>query len=123
MRHFPHYKQLDTMDCGPTCLRMVAKYFGRAYSVQSLRVASQIGRDGVNLLGISEAAERIGLKSLATKLTIDKFIEEAPLPCIVHWNQVHFVVVYKISKPNFTLLKNNKNEQIYVADPAGGLLK
>jgi ATP-binding cassette, subfamily B, bacterial len=115
--------QLDSMDCGPTCLRMVAKHYGRAYSVQSLREAIQIGRDGVNLLGISEAAERIGLKSLAIKVTIDKFIEDAPLPCIVHWNQVHFVVVYKISKPKFSFFNKATNEQIYVADPSGGLLK
>jgi ATP-binding cassette, subfamily B, bacterial len=118
---FPLFKQLESMDCGPTCLRMVAKHFGRAFSVQSLREASQIGRDGVNLLGISEAAERIGLKSLAIKVTIDKLIEEAPLPCIVHWNQVHFVVVYKIAPP--PRWRANKGYTIYVADPSGGLLK
>jgi ATP-binding cassette, subfamily B, bacterial len=117
MLKFPLYKQLDTMDCGPTCLRMVAKHYGRAYSVQSLRSASQIGRDGVNLLGISE------LKSLAIKVDIEKLINEVPLPCIVHWNQVHFVIVYKISKPFFSIFQKNNKETIFVADPSGGLLK
>ncbi len=64
MKKFPHYKQLDSMDCGPTCLRMVAKYYGSEYSTAQLRELCEIGKDGVNLLGIAQAAERIGFRTL-----------------------------------------------------------
>ncbi len=104
---FPFYKQYDTMDCGPTCLRMVAKHYGRAYSLQSLRDKSGISREGVSLLGISEAAENIGLHTIAVQLPFEDLVEEMPLPCIVHWKQKHFVVVYKISPT-----------KVHVADPA-----
>jgi ATP-binding cassette subfamily B protein len=100
------------MDCGPTCLRMVAKHYGRNLSAQELREAAEIGKDGVNLLGIAQAAERVGFKSLGVKVSLEKLKKEAPLPCIVHWGQNHFIVVYKISK-----------SQVFVADPAKGLLK
>lgn len=94
---FPHYYQLDQMDCGPTCLRMIAKHYGRLYSLQSLREKAQIGKDGVSLLGMAEAAESIGFRSLGAKVTFEK-LTEAPLPCIVHWKQNHFVVVYNIKE-------------------------
>jgi ATP-binding cassette, subfamily B, bacterial len=90
---FPFYKQLDSMDCGPTCLRMVAKYYGREYSTVQLREMCEIGKDGVNLLGIAQAAERIGFKTLGVRITLQKLIEDVPLPCIVHWGQNHFIVV------------------------------
>ena len=96
MTKFPHYTQLDQMDCGPTCLRMVAKHFGRSLSAQSLREKAQIGKEGVSLLGIAEAAEAIGFRTMGIKLTFEKLASEAPLPCIVHWNQNHFVVVYAL---------------------------
>ncbi len=112
MSKFPFYKQHDAMDCGPTCLRMVAKHYGVNHSIQALRQQSEIGKDGVNLLGIVQAAEQIGFRTLAVKAPLKKMAADAPLPCIVHWNQVHFVVVYRIKK-----------NQIYVADPAKGLLK
>lgn len=93
---FPHYTQLDQMDCGPTCLRMVAKHYGRSYTVQSMREKSQIGKEGVSLLGISEAAEAIGFRTMGVKIPFGKLAAEAPLPCIIHWDQNHFVVVYEI---------------------------
>src|SRR5689334_22730615 len=89
---FPLYKQLDTMDCGPACLRMVAKYHGKNISVRTLREKTQISKEGVNLLGISEAAEAIGLRTQAVKLTYDCLTKDAKLPAILHWNQNHFVV-------------------------------
>ena len=91
MSNFPHYRQLDAMDCGPTCLRMVAKHYGRNLSAQKLREAAEIGKDGVNLLGIAQAAEKLGFKTLAVKVTLTKLVKEASLPCIVHWGQNHFV--------------------------------
>jgi ATP-binding cassette subfamily B protein len=104
---FPHYTQLDAMDCGATCLRMVAKYYGRNFTNQTLRERSFITRSGVSLLGISEAAESIGFRSLGVQIPYEQLLE-VPLPCILHWNQKHFVVLYKIRKDKF-----------YIADPAG----
>ena len=111
---FPFYHQLDAMDCGPTCLKMVAKHYGKTYSLENLRSKSYISREGVSLLGISEAGENIGFRTLGVKINFEKLVAEAPLPCIVHWKQNHFVVVYKISK---------KKNKVYVADPAHGLVK
>lgn len=99
--------QLDTMDCGPTCLRMIAKYYGRNYSLQSLRERSFITREGVSMLGISDAAEQIGFRTMGVRITLDQLRTEIPLPCILHWNQRHFVVCYKIKKRKY-----------YIADPA-----
>jgi len=107
---FAVYKQHDQMDCGPTCLRMVAKHYGRNYTLQKLRDLCQISREGVSLLGISEAAENIGFRSLGAKLTVDQ-LKEAQLPCVLHWRQNHFVVLYKVKRGNY-----------YIADPAKGLL-
>jgi len=112
LAQFPFYKQLDAMDCGPTSLRMIAKFHGRNYTLQTLREKCFISREGVSLLGISNAAESIGMRSLGVKITLNDLIKEAVLPCIVHWKQKHFVVVYKI-----------KSQSIFVADPAEGLIE
>ncbi|HEY9575353.1 MAG TPA: cysteine peptidase family C39 domain-containing protein, partial [Lachnospiraceae bacterium] len=80
MKPFPHYSQHDVMDCGPTCLRMVAKHYGKLYSLQSLRQKSFLTREGVSLLGISDAAEAIGLRTLMAKIPFEKLKEEAPTP-------------------------------------------
>ena len=106
---FTHYKQPDQMDCGPTCLRMVAKHYGRNFKLQTLRKLCEINREGVSLLGISDAAEKTGFRSLGVKLNVAQ-LKEAELPCILHWRQNHFVVLYKI-----------KNHKYYLADPAAGL--
>ena len=108
---FTFYKQQDQMDCGPTCLRMVAKYYGRSFKLQTLRKFCEINREGVSLLGISDAAEKIGFRSLGAKLNLVD-LKEAELPCILHWRQNHFVVLYKI-----------KNHNYYIADPAKGAMK
>lgn len=108
---FPTYRQLDSMDCGSTCLRIVSKYYGKFYSAATMRERCVTTREGVSLLGISDAAESIGFRTISVKLTFRQLCDEAPLPCIVHWNQRHFVVVYKIRKG-----------KVYVSDPAAGLL-
>lgn len=113
---FPFYRQLDGMDCGPTCLRMIARYYGKKFSVQQLRENSYIQRTGVNLLGISEAAESIGLRTTGIRTTIDKLKQQSKLPCILHWNQIHFVVLYKVEK-------SKGKTYFHIADPAYGLLK
>lgn len=109
---FPFYKQPDEMDCGPTCLRMVTKYYGKNISLQDIRKLTNTTREGSSILGISDAAEKIGFRTLCVKVTFEKMLEDAPLPCIAHWNQNHFVVIYKIKK-----------NTIYIADPGHGLLK
>ncbi|OWY22042.1 peptidase domain-containing ABC transporter [Sphingobacteriales bacterium UPWRP_1] len=109
-KKFPFFRQLDSFDCGPTCLRMVAKHHGKNYSLEFLREQSHLTRYGVSLLGISEAAEAIGLRSLAVQIPFT-LLTQAPLPCIAHWRQKHFVVVYEIS-----------NTKVRVADPAHGLV-
>lgn len=110
---FPNYRQLDAMDCGPTCLRMIAKYYGQSYSIQHLREKSFITRAGVSMLGISDAAETIGFRTQGVKITFEQLVSEKPLPCILHWNQNHFVVCYDIKK------KRNGEYEIKISDPAG----
>src|SRR5690349_80093 len=101
------------MDCGPTCLRMVAKYYGRSIPLEYLRNKSQFGKAGVSLLGLADAAESIGLRSVGAKLSFDQLINDAPFPAIIHWNQYHFVVLTPQSKKN----------KLVIADPAKGLIK
>lgn len=115
MRKFPHYKQHDAMDCGPTCLRMIAAFYGRHYSLERLRQKSRITKEGVSLLGVSEAAESLGFRTMGVSISFEQLCE-APLPCIVFWNQQHFVVVYDIKK-------HKNGFTVYVADPAGERLK
>lgn len=111
MRSIPYYPQHDAMDCGPTCLRMVAAFYGKRYSLEGLREKSFITREGVSMLGISEAAEKIGFRSICVQVSYEK-LQEAPLPCIIHWNQQHFVVVYKLN-----------DKHVWMADPGAGKLK
>ena len=99
------------MDCGAAVLRMICAHFGRDFSQASIRELCQVGRSGVNLLGISEAAERLGLRSLAVRLSFKRLRDDAPLPCIAHWEGEHFVVIYEITR-----------HKIRVADPAAGLI-
>ncbi len=112
MFNFPNYRQLDKMDCGPTCLRIIAKYYGKNYSLQTLREKSFITREGVSLLGISDAAESIGFRTLSAKMPFDNLKEDTPTPFIAHWRQQHFIVVYGFKK-----------DKVLVSDPAHGLVK
>lgn len=109
------------MDCGPTCLRMIAKFYGKNYSLQTLRTKCHITREGVSMLGISDAAELIGFRTEGVKLTWEQLRDNIPFPLIVHWKQRHFVVVYNIKKNRQSGQKDDY--WVYVADPAGGLLK
>ena len=113
MKSFPLYRQLDAMDCGPTCLRMVAKYYGRSISLDYLRNKSEYGKQGVSMLGLADAAESIGLKTVGAKLSFEQLINDAPLPAIIHWQQYHFVV----------LIPGSTKANLLIADPAKGLIK
>lgn len=108
---FPHYKQLDYRDCGPTCLRMIAKFYGKSFSREFLREKAGITRLGVTMAGIADAAEAIEMRTLGMRISLESLINEAPTPFIIPWRQRHMVVVYKTSKT-----------RIYIADPAQGLL-
>ncbi|MDC1162286.1 peptidase domain-containing ABC transporter [Tenacibaculum sp.] len=110
MKKFPNYNQTEAKDCGPTCIKIIAKYYGKTINTQQLRKLSETTREGSSLLGLSDAVESVGFKSLGIKLAFKKFLE-APLPCIVHWNKNHYVVVYKVKK-----------DIVYISDPAHGLI-
>ena len=119
-KSLPHYTQLDAMDCGPTCLRMIAKYYGRTYSLQTLREKSFITREGVSMLGISDAAESIGFHTNGVRITFEQLVEDISLPCILHWNQNHFVVCYSIKKKRSLFgKKSGTRYKIDIADPGG----
>ena len=109
---FPFFRQLDYRDCGPTCLRMIAKFHGKRFSREFLRDKSSITRQGVTMAGIADAAEIIEMRTLGMRVSLTSLVNEVPTPFIVPWRQKHFVVVYKTSKT-----------KIYVADPAQGLLE
>jgi len=128
LKPFPHYTQLDAMDCGATCLRMVAKHYGRSFTNQTLREKSFITHSGVSMLGISDAAESIGFRTIGAKISLNQLLE-IQLPAILHWNQNHFVVLYEVKgkgrkakeqpfiKSNYQL--STANYQFFIADPAG----
>lgn len=114
MKSFLIYTQLNAMDCGPTCLRMIAKWHGRHFNLEGLRQASGFNRDGVSLLGIGEAAEKIGFRTRGVKITLQQLLEDAAKPCILHWSQNHFVVLPP---------QNKMASSITIADPAKGMIK
>jgi ATP-binding cassette subfamily B protein len=114
---FPLFRQHDAMDCGPTCLRMIAQFYGRSFSASFLRTHCHIDREGVSLQGISNAAEKIGMRTISVKIPLESTddlpgLMKAPLPAIAHWRQNHFVVIYKITRNN-----------VWIADPAGQKVK
>ncbi|MGK9119047.1 peptidase domain-containing ABC transporter [Olivibacter jilunii] len=111
VKRFPFYRQFDSMDCGPTCLKMIAKYYGQDFKLDTLRSKAQIEREGVSILGLSEAAESIGYRTIAAYVTWEQLSQKILFPCIAHWNNNHFIVVYK-----------TKRDKVYVADPSKGLL-
>lgn len=111
LKKFPSYIQADSKDCGPTCLKIIAKYHGKTLNIQTLRTFSETNREGSNLLFLSDAAEKIGFRTLGVRLSLNK-LEDAPLPCILHWNKEHYVVLYKIKKNKY-----------FISDPAIGLIE
>lgn len=129
MKSFPSYKQADHKDCGPTCLKTIAKHHKKTIPIQELRNLSETTREGSSLLGISEAAEKIGFRSLGVKISL-KDLLEAPLPCILHWNKNHYVVLYEVVKRKMYSVKRKRDNTFYniqytfkISDPAHGLLK
>jgi len=116
LKKFPFYKQPDAKDCGPTCLRIISKYYGKNLALQHIRNISETTRLGSSLLSLSNAAGTLGFKTLGVQINFNELVKDVPLPCIVHWNKNHFVVIYKIS------IKKGKHT-IYISDPSYGLIK
>ncbi|MEL6536045.1 MAG: cysteine peptidase family C39 domain-containing protein, partial [Bacteroidota bacterium] len=110
-KRFPLLKQLDSVDCGPTCLRMICAHYGKSYSLEELRTITHFSRTGVSLLGVKLAAEKIGFQTMAGQTVFQK-LREIDSPFIAHWNHDHFVVVYKID-----------GDKVYTADPSGGRVR
>lgn len=110
-RKFPFKQQLDSQDCGPSCIRMISSYYGKDFSLDFFRDKCAMFRQGVSLSNLSATAEEIGFRSLYVKVSFEKMAEKAPLPAIAFWNQDHFIVVYKVRK-----------NKVYVADPGTGLI-
>lgn len=111
MKKFPYYAQLDSMDCGPSCLRMIAKFYGKTYSREKLLEKCFVNRHGTSITELSEAAEAIGFRTVMARMPMHQLVDEAPLPAIVHWNSNHYVVVHKTEK-----------HKIHIADPSYGLV-
>lgn len=116
LKHFPHYKQHNASDCGPTSLRMIAKYYGKRYSAEMLRKHCHISRRGVNMHGISERAQHIGIDTIGVKMNFEELVEKSVFPCILHWNQNHFAVCYSIEK------HRHGGYEIHISDPASQCL-
>lgn len=108
---FPFYKQAEGKDCGPTCIKIIAKYHKKTIPIQKLRNLSITTREGTTLLGLSDAAEQIGFRTLGARVNLSK-LSKLPLPCIIHWGTYHYVVLYKV-----------KSDRYYISDPAHGLIQ
>ncbi|MBL4648927.1 MAG: peptidase domain-containing ABC transporter, partial [Aureispira sp.] len=108
---FPVYKQTDRFDCGPTCLRMLAKFYGKNFSMEYLRYQCKISPDGVSAKNLIAAGEHLGFHIVPALIDYETLAIEAPLPCLVYWRDRHFVIIYKI-----------KGDKVYVADPSYGLV-
>ena len=111
MKTFPYKRQLNIMDCGVTCLQMIAEYYGKKYSLQTLREYSYISKEGASLMGISDAAERIGFRTLGLCIGIDNLRKDIQLPCILYWDRKHYVVCYKIREKKRRFI-------YYISDPS-----
>jgi ATP-binding cassette subfamily B protein len=113
---FPLYRQLDATDCGISCLRMISKYYNKKVNMEWLRARVPVNSEGVSLLGISEGARMLGFKTIGVMVSFEQLCEKVPFPCIAHWDQNHFVVIWRVQK-------KRKGWKVYVADPAVGLLQ
>jgi ATP-binding cassette subfamily B protein len=101
---------------------MIARHYGRSYTLQTLREKCFITREGVSMLGVSDAAESIGMHTQGVRINLEQLLNDALLPCILHWNQNHFVVLYKIKRTStlpLPLWGGGRGERYCIADPAG----
>ena len=116
-KDFPHITQPDTMECGATCLRMIAQYYGKKYSAETMQRLCRVTREGVSMLSLSDAAEELGFRSVCGRISLERVVEQRPFPCILYWNQAHFVVLYDVKK------KRKGKLRFRIADPGKNLLE
>jgi len=116
MRKFPVCIQHDVMDCGAACIKMLTDYHGQSFSLNELKELCVPTREGLSMSNIAKTLDHLGYSTIGGRLTVERLVEKATLPCILHWNQEHFVVLYKIEKKKKDIL-------FYIADPGIGLLK
>jgi ATP-binding cassette subfamily B protein len=116
MKKYPFYQQLDWNDCGPSCIKMIAKYYGRDFDLEYLRGVTFISNNGVSMFGISEGLQQIHLNSLMVQITYEKLINDLPTPAILYWNNSHFVVLYEKKKKGSSLFRTE--DSFVIADPA-----
>lgn len=123
--YFKNIRQPDAVDCGPTCLKMIFAFYGKDIPMQTLRDKCFLHRMGVSLVSLKNALLSYQCKAEIVKIDYDALTQQAPLPIILHWNQEHFVVLYKVSKPVYLFggAKNWRKEYMYIADPAHGKIK
>lgn len=115
--HFPHIQQPDSMECGATCLRIVARYYGKIFSAEYMRRLCAASHNGVSMLSMNEAAQKIGFQTVCGKMTMEALVKQQPFPCILHWRQEHFVVLFRIKK------KRNGKLLFCISDPGKCLLE
>lgn len=118
---FPFSHQLDSMDCGPACLQMIATYYGLNKKLLDVRELCYASKNGVTLQGICAAAETIGFRCKAINTTFDHWLRHMIFPCIVFWRQKHFIVVYKLRIKKSK--RGNYRGYVIVGDPAYGIVK
>ncbi len=111
MKQFHIEYQHDGMQCGIVCLQMICRYFGKRYSVSALSKICVATKEGVSLQSISDAANTLGLTNVSVFTTLVR-LKKCPLPCILHWDNYHFVVLYQI-----------KDRRYYIADPEFGKIQ
>lgn len=105
--------QVDSKDCGPACLKMLAQHYGKSVAMQTLRNACHITREGASILGLAEAAEEMGFETLCARISLEQLNDEIALPCVLLWKQKHYVICYKV--------KGKGDSRRYcIADPASG---
>ena len=120
MRKYPFSRQMDLMDCGPACLKMVGAYYCRYLDFSEVRDLCYANKTGVSLLGIYSAARELGFRSSAVKTNFENLVTGGIFPCIVFWKQRHFVVVYKVKARK---TKKGWKGYVVVGDPAFGIIR
>lgn len=111
MSTFPEYRQHDNMDCGAACVKIIAAYYGKSYTLSELKKICIPTREGISMAAISQTLEDMGFRCVGGRITTEILEQKSPLPCILHWSQNHFVVLYKIHDGKF-----------YISDPGVGLI-
>ena len=120
LKRFKFYRQHNMMDCGPACLRMIAKFHGKHYNIAGIKQITGFNPEGVSLLSISVAAEKLGFKTDGIQVDYEELKQKFSQPCIIYWDQNHFVVLLSFSEKS--LLRSGYNEYVRVADPSKGII-